>query len=378
MANSEESGKKIDLNLQSNPSLAKKTSSDISLKQVFTDEWQILKQTILFTFILIILFSIGTALFRLIYMNADWYILSMNDDYLAILEKLKNPEYIPTGDEMFLRNSYQIYSLLTLIARWAIPFFTLFGITLLTTGKIYGLMTDEKGSPETWKESLKNPFRTRKKAFTSILFLFIFPIFVTFGLVLMVIPGILIFLNWMFSIHAIVVDDGSGRTVLKGGRFYARYHMKSLIILFFLGVFLPYLIGALISSNIVPLLGYTSDYYANLLNPTTRNPFLLFIYYVVIHLVENIWFIGFPSLIGVTFFQIRDIKLQLFKTNPKPNLQKNLPTKSVKPSSSIKIVSVDPSKDYYFCPECKNRLPLSSRKCTQCGTLIQLKPQRSP
>lgn len=61
--------------------------TSIHLKDVFADAWKIFIKTALPTLGLLVLISFLTAVFRLIYIPADWYIHNINPEYTAIIEK---------------------------------------------------------------------------------------------------------------------------------------------------------------------------------------------------------------------------------------------------------------------------------------------------
>ncbi|MCF2140864.1 MAG: zinc ribbon domain-containing protein [Candidatus Lokiarchaeota archaeon] len=340
--------------------------TSIHLKDVFADAWKIFIKTALPTLGLLVLISFLTAVFRLIYIPADWYIHNINPEYTAIIEKISNSGTL-TPEENSLKTNYQIFTSLTLLGRWSIPFFSILFLTLITTGKIYYIQTNELDGSRSWKLSVFAAFQSKEQTLITILYLIFFPIIITFGTILMILPGVYFFIKGIFIIHAIIIDEHGGRQAIRGGKFYLQGNVKTMLILFFIGVFIPFLIGAIISDPMIGMLGYSDEKYYQFIDPSSRNIWIVLFYYFCMHLLENIWFLPFPALIGSAFFYIREQKLKIYQNDDKFYIKH--------PSASkIHNIKVDPSKDFYYCPVCKKKLPLSARKCTKCGALIQLEP----
>ncbi|MHA1619329.1 MAG: hypothetical protein ACTSVZ_08600 [Promethearchaeota archaeon] len=369
--------KKIDLDIGNSLNLSTFQPNPLYIKKILVDGWFLFKKVVFPTIALVLIISLITALFRLVYIGADWYIYQTNPVYLEILENLEDPAFIPTPEENYIKNYYQIITVITLLGRWSIPFFSLLLLTVLTSGKIYGLITNEEGSPETWKESLTFPFETPSRFFTVWGYLLVFPLLITLGLILFILPGIFIFISWIFMIHSILADGHKGgRNALQGGRFYSRQNMRVLIILFFIGIFLPYVVGSLISSQVFPAIGFNDENYYAMIDPASRSLGRIYLYYFVAHLFENLWLIGFPSLIGSAFYHIREQKLGIYTpkdVSQKKNIQKDQKLHRQGKSSKVRVVKVNPNQDFYHCPKCKEKLPLSARKCSKCGILIDVK-----
>ncbi len=369
--------KKIDLDIGDSLNLPKNQSYPLSIKKIIVDGWFLFKKVVFPTIALVVIISLITALFRLVYIGPDWYIYQTNPIYLEILEKLEDPAFIPTLEENAIKNNYQIITVITLLGRWSIPFFSLLLLTILTSGKIYGLITNEEDSPETWKESLTFPFKTPSRFFTVGGYLVIFPLIITLGLILLIIPGVIFFLSWIFMIHSMLADGfHGGRKALQGGRFYSRQNMRILILLFFIGIFIPYIVGSLISSQIFPLIGFDDESYISMIDPASRSLGSIYLYYFVAHLFENLWLIGFPSLIGSAFNQIRNQKFGIYASkdvSQKKDSKKSQRSPHQEISSTVRVVEVSTAQDFYYCPDCKEKLPLSARKCSKCGILIDVK-----
>ncbi|MHA1888301.1 MAG: hypothetical protein DRO88_09020 [Promethearchaeia archaeon] len=360
----------------------------VSLKSILKEAWILFKKTALPTLGLVILLSLITAVFRLVYIPGDWYIHANQSSYNSILEKLSSGQTELTQEENSLRFAYQIITSLTLWGRWSIPFFALLSVVLFSTGKIYFLQTHEPDSPQTWKESILVPFHTKSQGFTAVLYILIYPLLITVGLLIFIIPGIYIFLRGIFIIHSIIVDEHGGRMAFRGGKFYLRDNVKPLIVVFLIGVLIPLFIGSLVSNPIMKAIGYSEDKYFTLIDPSNQHIGLVLVYYICMHILENIWFLPAPALFGSAFFHIRQQKLELYRSNS--DFEIKLPSSAVDLSSGapakvlkedmetnnktayIYTVIVDPATDFYYCPVCKKKLPLSARKCTKCGALIQL------
>ncbi|WP_457558198.1 hypothetical protein [Candidatus Harpocratesius sp.] len=362
---SKNQSQRIDLDTTSLDNTLGLQPTSIHLKDVFADAWKLFIKTALPTLGLLVTISFFTALFRLIYIPADWYIHSINPEYNAIIEKISNSSADLTPEENSLKTYYQIFTSLTYLGRWSIPFFSILFLTLITTGKIYFIQTNEIDGSKSWKSSFIAPFRSKEQALITILYLIFFPIIITFGTILMIFPGVYFFIRGIFIIHAIIVDEHGGRQAIRGGKFYLQGNVKTMLILFFIGVFIPFLMGTLISDPIIGLLGYSDEKYYQFIDPSTRNIWMVLFYYFCMHLLENIWFLPFPVLIGSAFFHIRKQKLKIYQNDDKFYIKN--------PSlSKVHNIKVDPSKDFYYCPVCKRKLPLSARKCTKCGAIIQL------
>lgn len=375
---SDDSSKKIDVDIDQNSENLALQDKTVIISAILKDAWKLFIKTALPTLGLIVVLSLITAAFRLVYVPGDWYIHANQSAYEALMQKISDGEVELTPEENSLRFAYQIITSLTLLGRWSIPFFTLLAVILLTTGKIYFLQTGESDAPQTWNQSFLAPFRSRAHVFTVLIYLLIFPLFITIGLLLFLIPGIYIFIRGIFIIHAIVVDEHSGRMAFRGGKFYMKDNGWKLFLLAVLSLLIPLLIGTLVSNPVMNALGYSDEVYFTLIDPDTRNMAVVFLYYVVMHLLENIWFIPVSALFGSAFFHIRRQKIEIYGNatefeikKPSPRIQNEKSSEADK--AQIRTVTVDPTKDYFYCPVCKQKLPLSARKCVKCGTLIQLR-----
>jgi hypothetical protein len=352
---------------QTKSKISGKEPEEVSLKDVFLDSLKLIKPTIIPALLFIIAFCAIGALCHLTLTNYYWDIQVLTTEYSALQSQIDaDPNLVLTDDMEYLQFSYSMVVFISLIYNMVFQFLPQTGILMLMTGKIYNIYTHDNSTPKTWAESIKAPFKTKNKAFTSILIFLLYIIFIPIGILMIYIPGILMMIFLYFSIHALILDDKKGMEALRGGVFYAKDNAARMLGIIFVTIFIPMLIAFLISDPLMTLLNLTTENQIIWLNPATRNYGMLFLYYFCGLLFQSFLYFWFPVVFVVAFTKIRDYKID------QREYQNTLELDTVKSKSNkVKNIELNADQRKYHCLVCGQKLPVAAKKCSNCGQLYR-------
>jgi hypothetical protein len=346
------------------PQKAQVMEETASIKAIIIESLQLLKKTLFPTLGIIFLLSFIVALFALLLLvNPGWELRNVAAELQLINEYSKDPAYELPSNFQEIQFRFLQLTLYNLVITSFLQFLCPIGLLLLTTGRIYHIYTSDKDAPKTWLRSLKSPLSTPRRAFTSFTLVILLSFFVPIGIMLFFFPGILLMVYGFFQFHAYLLDEKYGRDILKGGAFYARDNFAKIVVLLFLGFFMPWLISYLISMPLVHAIGLSDLKFLEISAPETRNYGMLLVFYFVNFSIQNMFYFWFPALMCVAFVKIRTQKLQILK---------NLTEKKTEKKDVIKTMEIQAGQRNYNCTVCGQKLPLSAKKCNKCGQLYKM------
>lgn len=342
---------------------------DLSLLTIFKDSLKLLKKTILPTLIFILLLSLITAgLSLLFFTEAKWTIIENSSAYEEILNIVKNnSDYILSDEENKLFWNYQALYWIILIFESSMRLIVPITLLILSTGKIYSLYYEDEDAPSSWIISITKPFNSRKRAMTSLFLIIIGSILITLGIMAIILPGILMILYGVFSIHSFIIDEKKGMETIRGGIYYVRGQFLKLILILLISVFIPMYIQNLYLDPLKIFFGLTEENYLLWIDPTTHNYGMLYIYTLVDLFFGNILYFFVPVIYTVTFVQIRDGKLGVLSSKPRNG------NKSKENSKNVILIEIEKNQKHFNCPNCNKKLPSSARKCFKCKQLFDIK-----
>ena len=199
-----------------------------------------------------------------------------------------------------------------------------------------------------------------------------------------------------------------GKHAFKGARFYSRGYIVELLFFILIGFLVPLFLGEWLSGIFLSIVGFTNENFLVWINPATFNGANVFLYDFMNTFNQLIFTFWFPTLFTVAFMHIRRVKLEdiqeqsnLLANNPNKVIDvsiepKTYEVKSLTPSEdfsttldtsapmnspsnsdsskiNVQIVRIDISDKHYNCPKCGKKLPISTRKCPDCETLIKIR-----
>ena len=347
------------------PEISKESGFD-SFKRIIRQSGPLFLKTFIPIFLTLLLSTVICALgLTLILPNSDWAQIVLRPELQALQDRIHaDASYELTALDKslnFQQLSLYFQSLLTKIGfEFVTPLVLLFGSTI----KLNSMLSSNKKNSITWIKSFKAPLKSGKTFLTG-LFLFLFLVLlIPIGLVIAYLPGIFIMVLFFFSIHSLLLDDKIGVEVFRGGLFYARENIVKLILLLLIGVFLPLGLTELLQNQIKPAL-FGNDLvavYESWLDPLNRNYGMLFYYFFVETFISNLAYLWLPTLWASAFFEIKQQKLKILsvKKTPAPLV------------GNVRTMEISADQSFYHCSTCGQKLPLSAKKCHQCGQLYRL------
>lgn len=350
-----------------------------SLSKILISSIKLIGKTILPIMLYIFILSILTGLihflvFDLTGMNGT--LLDLETNFNQINENIQNiPDFTVSDEDLQIQRTYPALFFLSSTIKFSSQMFMLIFVILVTARKIVELEeTQEKTI--SWIQSLKEPFKNKKRIFTSLFLLVCGSILVTAGVTLLIIPGVILMLLFIFSIHSMLIDEKHSSEALKGGRFYTRNNLALMIILFTISLFLPMILQLIYTEPLMNILGLSfNNYEIWIVNPTVNSGNLL-IYNICLQFFQNIILFWFPIVISVAFSQIQENKIKNFQQTQKTQKSTIVDVSQPYPHGSKKVkvkkIAVKVGQNHYYCGKCGNKNPISSKKCSKCGQLFKL------
>ncbi len=348
-----------------------------SLKEILRDSFMLIGKTIfpILAYLLVLSVMVGLLhylVFDITHINLN--LLNLGEEYEQLIEVVQtNPDYIYSEAEITLQKTYPVLFFISSVLKFSFQMVILIFILLVTACKIVDLDQKSNSASFSWQQSLKEPFKTKQRLLTSSFLLLCGSILVTAGAMLFIVPGVILMILFVFSIHSMLVDEKHGAEALKGGRFYARDNVAALIIILFLSFFLPMLIQLTYITPLMNIVGFSSDNYEIWIqDPTTYSGHLI-LHNICLQFFQNLVFFWFPIVVSVAFSKIQLSKMKNLQNSQNSQLvdvKQSFPHASQ--HSKLKKVAVKVGQNHYFCGNCGKKTPIASKKCAKCGQLHKL------
>ncbi|WP_371803971.1 zinc ribbon domain-containing protein [Candidatus Lokiarchaeum ossiferum] len=349
-----------------------------SLSKIVKSSLILIKKAILPIILYIFVLSILSGLIQYLLFDLTGFnkmLLDLEAKYNQIIMNVEEiQDFLVTDEDLQVQRTYPILFFLSSTIKFSSQMFMLIFVVLVTARKIVDLEENKyKNHTISWNQSFTEPFNNRKRVFTSLFFLLCGSILITAGLTLLIIPGVILMILFIFSIHSMLIDEKYGTEALKGGRFYARNNVAFMIILFTLSLFIPMILSSLYTNPLMNLINLSLGNYENWIQNPLKNGLNLLLYNFSFQFFQNIILFWFPIVISVAFSQFQEIKVKTFQNSQKStkvDVSQPVPhnTKKVK----VKKIAVKVGQNHYYCGKCGNKNPISSKKCSKCGQLFKL------
>ncbi|MCK5342487.1 MAG: hypothetical protein KAR20_03735, partial [Candidatus Heimdallarchaeota archaeon] len=197
--------------------------------KILSDSWRLMlvPQTIIVFLCLIFLLASFTALLEFLLLDlteVSWNLSVLEKEYSIIDDLLKiDPQTVLTADQIKIQKTYPIYLLIFRLFSMSLPQFTIIVLILVSCEKIFSLSmqigTFETQNKEydqdmqqkvSWAHSFRAPVGDGKTLITAFVLTIFGSILLTLGVLLLIVPGIILMIYGLFSLHSLIIDEQPG------------------------------------------------------------------------------------------------------------------------------------------------------------------------
>ena len=297
-------------------------------------------------------FIMGLLVKTFLLADLNWYLYSQGSYMNALLEKFQNDPTSISNVESQALLMYLSFLLLAAISENAIDIiFTILSLSAVSF-YLYNKYMNEKSD---YKLNIKKALN--KKVILVILLL---GIGIPIGFVILIVPAIIIFGFYIFSVFTFNFDDV--KKPIREARLLSKGAFWKIIAIFLISTFISMMINNIYSFILDFLWPVKQSAYISWYDPMNRRYDLIILYTIVQSIISILLQPLFISLLTTTFSQMKVKREILLKTQ----YITHVPTSTVQ-VPKVRIEGEDKSLKGIYCPYCGQYMEIKLNYCPNCG-----------